>query len=973
MIFLLLYTIAWAVLAFASTVSVLTPLDSQLPPIARVDTPFSWTFSSSTFTYPNGGLKYTTSLLPGWLSFDDQSLTFSGTPSNSDVGHPEITVTAKAASSSASSAFAMCITTFPAPTLNLPIAEQFYTSNPSLSSVFLLTPNSALAAGNPTLRVPPSWSFSVGFEWNTFNSTNSLFYAGLRADGTDLPDWMEFNPDTITFNGVSPHEDSISAPETIALALHASDQEGYTASALPFTLVVAEHEVSLSTLALPTINVTSSTPFNITLSSPADFSGVLVDSEPIQPSEIATLSIDTSSYSWLKYQNATRMLSGDAQTSAGQEPKLPVVLVTTFNQTIRTNVSLAIVPSYFSASNLDSITVPEDGEFHFNLVQYFSNATTEQRGNVNLTAAFDPGNAANYLTFDPGTAQLVGTVPANFSSSSSNTHITVTFTAYSHITHSTSHASLPISAQAPSNDKDKKGITHPQNLSKAAHAKLALGLGISFGVVVGLCFVGVLLAAFRRCVRVDDTALGGEQGRVALSEKDRKWYKSGGAGSNWSLTASITGKFRQIVQRASFDPIPVTGDGTSRPVHPGLGLHRVSERSQSDSPLHGSPAERPRIPGVLSKAEFFGRIKETVRKVSDKYSRRRRGSSSRPVIGKPILITSSKVPVEGLPFDGQMIPGSSVNPFDDPNLSSYPGSTILDSPSGSTAERSIPRRRADFAPPKSPALVHFEDGWHARKQSTDSTNSLASDAADAVVQTASRATSIRSVRSPSGVSYHSIISEPTPATGLQPRLVPFTSATRVPVPRLSPGEVDPASPVTTKRVASQNAKVFSQRRASKEVKKSVSGDELTMGMHYVRALGADQRTVGTNPSTPTISTNVRSSFSSLESSHQGHHAHDDDVLRMLVRAGERFKFRVPVVFNPANLAEPPKLEARLISGDPLPKFLFADLTSGSKHKGGVEFSGVPTADDLGELMVGVYTCDDGVRVGRAFVEVVGRS
>ncbi|KAJ7672699.1 hypothetical protein B0H17DRAFT_1084289 [Mycena rosella] len=272
---------------------------------------------------------------------------------------------------------------------------------------------------------------------------------------------------------------------------------------------------------------------------------------------------------------------------------------------------------------------------------------------------------------------------------------------------------------------------------------------------------------------------------------------------------------------------------------------------------------------------------------------------------------------------------------------------MTNSPSTSTGEHSIPRRRADFAPPRSPALVHFQDGL-VRQLSSGSLSSNE----EAVVQIASKATSIRSG------------TEPT-----RPRLVPFTSATRVPIPRVPSLTVEEPSGSPSRRVTSQQAMVLKEPSG---VKRSPTADELSMGIHYVRSLGGDYADVRPDPSTPTVSTHVRSSFSSLESSHHGHAA-AGSVMRTLVRTGEKFKFRVAVsLYSAASYKKVRKLEAKLMSGKPLPKFLHVDL-NGHKHAGAVEFYGAPAARDLGEFNVGVYTVDDGACVGRVVVEVVGAS
>ncbi|KAG9309492.1 hypothetical protein JVU11DRAFT_10463 [Chiua virens] len=175
----------------------------------------------------------------------------------------------------------------------------------------------------------------------------------------------------------------------------------------------------------------------------------------------------------------------------------------------------------------------------------------------------------------------------------------------------------------------------------------------------------------------------------------------------------------------------------------------------------------------------------------------------------------------------------------------------------------------------------------------------------------------------------------------------------LPNPKLSSG---------TRRIASQTAQVYKESQEGRHT----SIDELRIGMHYVRTLGEG-------------SSNVRSasdkSFSSLESSQQGHGAANAKLggsVRFLIRAGEKFKFRVPME-HPSHLYR--KLEVRLISGRALPAFMQAELKGfGGKgdEKKAIEFYGVPTEGDIGELHVGVFNAEGGECLVRAVVEVVAR-
>ena len=934
MLVLLLNILALAVSVFSTRLTVLQPLDGQLPLVARVNKPYSWSFSNHTFSAAIGTLSYSTSALPEWLSFDGEKLTFFGTPSPEDEGDTEITVTAKDSYSTVSSAFNLCVTTVSEPTVSLAIQDQFRLPQSSISSVFALEANSALATQYPALRIPPRWSFSIGFQYETCQSDGQLFYDVRLRDGSDLPGWIFFNEKAITVNGVVPNENHISQPTVLPLFLACSDQEGYTALSLPFDIIIAANELSTCTSSLPPINVTAATPFSISLFSTDDYSGVLVDGESIQPHEVLDLRIDTSQYAgWLKYDQTTRTLSGDPANGSialGTSSPMPVTLTSIFNQSIQTLVSLRVVASCFSSSDLPTLEGTRGDLIQFNLVQYLSSGTSPDE--IRLTASFEPLGVAQYLKFDQKTAQLMGTIPPNLPDS----RITVTFTAYSIITHSTSHTHLPI-LLSPSGHTENGIDAHSGGRFATSHARLVLGLSITFGVLGGLCLIVGLLAIFRHWARVPDTAVGGEEGRNVWSEQDQRWYNLGVQKvhdeDGWAENTNYHEKSG-----------PGPGDGVSRePDYTalGLGLRRVSERSQSGT---GSPHSHPQSPGVMSKREFITKIKRTVRAVSDR-ARHNKSPRQRPMISRPVLLSQhSRVPLDhGTPFATD---ASSLE-LDGPGLQSHPGSTIMsNSPSTSTGEQSIPRRRPDFEPPKTPAPVHFQGNRLSRQTSSGSTGSSVSSAstrahaAEAVVRTVSKVLGFRSGVNSTVLSLAE--GPPPPAIVTRPKLVPFTSESRVPVPHrpVSPPGLSNDFQGGPHRVNSQTAKVWKGQKIAggQDVLKSRSGDELSMGIHYVRSLGADTdavRTEGPDSARPPPAEEVPSN-------------HMKDI-KMLVRSGEKFRFRVPLSPTPIDLSRS-KFDVRLVSGKPLPKFLRVD----DGPKGPIELYGTPGSADIGKFVIGVY-------------------
>ena len=80
------------------------PLQDQR---TRVNRDFTYTFPADTFTDADAGdmLTYEATSLPGWLSFDPATRTFSGTPGSGDVGTLTVDVTASDGAASVSGAF----------------------------------------------------------------------------------------------------------------------------------------------------------------------------------------------------------------------------------------------------------------------------------------------------------------------------------------------------------------------------------------------------------------------------------------------------------------------------------------------------------------------------------------------------------------------------------------------------------------------------------------------------------------------------------------------------------------------------------------------------------------------------------------------------------------------------------------------------------------------------------------------------
>jgi len=651
-----------------------------------------------------------------------------------------------------------------------------------------------------------------------------------------------------------------------------------------------------------------------------DYSGLLIDGRPIQSANISEVVIDTSKFgSWLKYEGKTRSLSGEPPDNLGTLilSPLPVEITTSFQQQIHTNVSIALVPSFFSAETLEALHVTPGQAINFKLASFLSGRSDlGSPSDVNLTATLEPENSNSFLVFDNKTMLLSGSIPPTFEGDA----IKVTFTAFSRVTHSTSHANLNISLD------QGRNASSPTSAEQKARSHVLLGIAIAFGIIGGLLLLIALVAICRRCRRGKDSVHDSEEGRHGFSDTDTEehWYGFG------AVEKREQSQSEGVLVNLS-DSIRRLGSSTLNRIRPGASANSFRSPPQP-SDLVLSPGEN-----SMKKAEFVGKLRNAVRVVSDKYtsvSRRIRPSKSRPRL------------IIGLPKN------SETPPFTTPILANPPASLSLGGSPSPSIPDSIPTRRADFAPPKNNSprqssllsstrgigpSVNYEQN---SPRSASDRSSIESHAQEAVVQTA-RAMSVRSGQSVS-VSYPS----QTLADGGRPRLVPFTSSSRVPVPRIPFGDngslaANYGSPAGLKRIASLSVEV--EGKGSRE-------EDLGS---YVRAFGMD------------TTDNAIPSFSSLVSS-QTSVTTKNRPAKFLARIGERFLFTIHV----AEMTD--TVDVRLVSGGQLPRFVHVNRMGGISRNI-VQLWGLPAIGDEGELEIGIYTSDRGVCIGRAIMEVVSKS
>ena len=251
------------------------------------DQSFSYVVPLTTFTDADAGdmLTYSAtkadgSALPAWLGFNATTRTFSGTPTNAEVGSLSLKVTATdVAGAAASSNFNVTITnTNDAPTVAAAIANQSATED----SV---------------------WSYVVPL--NTFadvDAGDSLTYIATKADGTALPTWLNFNPTTRTFSGTPTNAEVGS----LDLKVTATDVAGAAASSNFNVTVANTNDAPTVTVALANQSAAKGTAWSYVMPTntfaDVDVGDILTYS--------ATKSDGSALPAWLAFNTTTKTFSG---------------------------------------------------------------------------------------------------------------------------------------------------------------------------------------------------------------------------------------------------------------------------------------------------------------------------------------------------------------------------------------------------------------------------------------------------------------------------------------------------------------------------------------------------------------------------------------------------------------------------------------------------------------------------------------
>ncbi|MDQ8205574.1 putative Ig domain-containing protein, partial [Pelagicoccus sp. SDUM812003] len=314
--------------------------------------------------------------LPDWITINRFSGELSGTPQNAHVGQLDITVTATDGQESASSSFQLSVqNTNDGPLVSTSIVDQSVAED----SFF-------------------EWLASEYFE--DVDLGDSLSYQATLSDGSPLPDWMDFDPQTGRLSGTPENSDVAS----YSIKVVASD--GEETAETSFSLEVENvNDSPVVWTEVADASVSEDIPFEIDLSpnfGDVDFSDSLIFS--------ATLENGDPLPDWLSIDPETGRLVGSASNQDIGD--LQITVTASDGQSSASDTFTLSVENTNDAptvvANIVDQSIDEDASFSLETIGTFDDVDADDV--LTFSATLENGDPLpEWLSIDPETGTLSGT------------------------------------------------------------------------------------------------------------------------------------------------------------------------------------------------------------------------------------------------------------------------------------------------------------------------------------------------------------------------------------------------------------------------------------------------------------------------------------------------------------------------------------------------------------------------------------
>lgn len=397
-------------LASANTIAaapnIVFPINSQVPPVARVLKAFQFVFAESTFTSSAKIINYALSGSPSWLSLDSTSRKMSGTAPPEAAGPVLLKLIASDETGSTSMDVTLIVSADPGPGLGVSVSDQ-------------LAAQGAFSAPD-SFRIARSGSVYLSFQKSTFMNTNekTVYYA-ICADNTPLPSWLKFDPSTLSLTGTAPQSTSPSElPQLYGIQLIASDVIGFSGAVAKFQIILGTHVLSFEK---------NRNNLNVIGGIPVDFSelgaALSLDGISIKPSEFGQ--VEAHLPDWMYLDKTTLKISGIPPPSVASQDFL-VTVTDIYGDTASTTLSMQVsnTSGDLFRWSIGILNATSGSDFDYTIDQSILTSP-------DIAVALNPGEDASWLNFNMSTLRLYGHVPDQIQTKTLHLNITVTSGSYS--------------------------------------------------------------------------------------------------------------------------------------------------------------------------------------------------------------------------------------------------------------------------------------------------------------------------------------------------------------------------------------------------------------------------------------------------------------------------------------------------------------------------------------------------------------